>query len=495
MKAMFLGAVACLCLCAPAFGQDMPAWRGYAGNAQHIAQAPVTAQALGQVHWKTPVDLHPDVQGGTLFIHYGSPMITSSNTVVVPVKTGTSNGFRIEAHSGTDGTLVWKKKTDFIFAPHDWTPSFPAHLTAQNRLYYAGAGGTVYYRDTPDLKKGKRGQIAFFGNKNYKANAAIYDKNVMIDTPLTADDKGNIYFGFVVTGSTPLSLKSGIARIGANGKGSWISAATAAGDSNIIEVGQNCAPAISADQSTIYIGVSDGFEGYLVGLDSKTLAQKYKTTLIDPLSHDNAVIYDDSSAAPMVGPDGDIYYGVVAGSSGHNSRGWLLHFSGDLATVKTPGSFGWDDTASIVPASAVPSYTGTSSYLLMTKYNNYYGAGSGNGHNEIAIIDPNATQKDRFSSATVMKEIMTKVGPTQFPGAPAGVVYEWCINSAVVDVAGKAVIANSEDGHTYRWSLVDGSLTGVNLNVPRSEAYTPTEIGPDGTVYAINNAVLYALGN
>ncbi len=103
----------------------------------------------------------------------------------------------------------------------------------------------------------------------------------------------------------------------------------------------------------------------------------------------------------------------------------------------------------------------------MTKYNNYYGAGSGNGHNEIAIIDPDATQKDRFSTATVMKEIMTKVGPTQFPGAPAGVVYEWCINSAVVDVAGKAVIANSEDGHTYRWSLVDGSLTGVNLNLPK----------------------------
>jgi hypothetical protein len=26
------------------------------------------------------------------------------------------------------------------------------------------------------------------------------------------------------------------------------------------------------------------------------------------------------------------------------------------------------------------------------------------------------------------------------------------------------------------------------------EAYTPTVIGPDGTVYAINDAVLYAIG-
>ena len=34
----------------------------------------------------------------------------------------------------------------------------------------------------------------------------------------------------------------------------------------------------------------------------------------------------------------------------------------------------------------------------------------------------------------------------------------------------------------------------IHLNSPRPEAYTPTLIGPDGTVYAINNSTLYAVG-
>ncbi|HVV65754.1 MAG TPA: hypothetical protein VHC42_09805 [Rhizomicrobium sp.] len=492
MRSIFWGAVLCLCASAPAWAQQAPAWRGYGGNAQHTAPAPAKAQKLRKILWRTPVDLAP--QGGELFIHYASPMITASNTVLLAVKTGSDTGFQIEAHRGASGTLIWKKTTDFVFAPHDWTPSFPAHLTAQNRLYYAGAGGTVLFRDDPDLKKGAHGRMAFYGIDNYRANKAALRASVMIDSPITADDAGNIYFAFAVTGSNPLGLKSGVARIGADGKGMWVSAADAADDASIVEVAQNCAPAVSADQSTIYLAVSDGAFGYLLGLDSATLRTKYKVRLMDPGSGEDALLFDDSSASPTVGPDGDIYYGVVENPFPyHYDRGWLLHFSGDLATLKTPGSFGWDDTASVVPTSAVTSYTGSSPYLLMTKYNNYYGAG-GDGHNEIAIIDPDATQKDRFSSVTVMREIMTKVNPTQMPGEPLGVVYEWCINSAVVDASGKAVIANAEDGHTYRWDLVTGGLTSVDLNPPIGEAYTPTEIGPDGTIYAINDAVLYALG-
>ena len=94
-----------------------------------------------------------------------------------------------------------------------------------------------------------------------------------------------------------------------------------------------------------------------------------------------------------------------------------------------------------------------------------------------------------------MKAVQTILSPVHFPGAPAGARYEWCINSAVVDPADDSVIVNSEDGILYRWDLASNTLAEkIRLNRPRPEAYTPTIIGPDGTVYAINNATLYAIG-
>lgn len=491
MKPIVSAVIACLCIAASAHAQAKPAWRGHAGDAQHTAAAPRKPSKLARILWSTPVDEDPQLTGVALLRHYGSPMITGANTVLVPVKT--HDGFRIEARTGATGSEIWREETDFIPARRDLLPSFPAHLTAQNRLYLAGAGGTVYFRDDPDLERGVGGQLAFYGLSNYASDPTPYNEHVMIDTPITADEAGNIYFGFVVTGPTPLDLESGIARIGTDGTGTWIAARDVAGDDSIVEVAQNCAPAVSADQSTIYVAVSGRSVGYLVALDSATLQRTGIARLRDPSSGNDAMLFDSSSASPTVGPDGDVYYGVVENPiASHHSRGWLLHFSSDLSQQRTPGSFGWDNTVSVVPASGVPSYRGSSPYLLMSKYNNYFG--SGGGHHEIAILDPNATQRDRFSNVNVMREIKTKLNPTQVPGAAPGVVYEWCINSAAVDPKGKAVIANAEDGHAYRWDLRTDELTDLALNAPRFEAYTPTLVGPDGTVYVINDAKLYAIG-
>jgi hypothetical protein len=278
-----------------------------------------------------------------------------------------------------------------------------------------------------------------------------------------------------------------------------VSAAAAASDSAIAKVAMNSAPALSPDGATLYVAVniatgSGTQRGYLLALDSSTLATKSKVALIDPALGTSARISDDGTSSPTVGPDGDVYFGVLEGSSrSHNGRGWLLHFNATLASSRTPGSFGWDNTPSIVPRAMVPSYTGTSAYLLMVKYNNYLGAGTGDGRNRIAILDPNATQTDSFSTQQVMREVLTIQGVTpESPGSAA--VKEWCINTAAVDPLTKSVLANSEDGWLYRWDLTTNSFTQrIQLTSGIGEAYTPTAIGADGAVYAVNNAVLFSI--
>jgi hypothetical protein len=480
-----------LVLLAAAFAQT-GAWLTHSHDQQHTALSTVGSQPLSSIHWHIPVDLNPPQ--GEILIHYGSPLVTAANTVIVPVKTG-ANSFRVEAHNGATGELLWMENTGYKVPTADFTPGMGPTISG-NKLFIPDIAGRVMVRPNPDEATGSISHLYFYGEKNFNADPAAYKQNVLIDTPLTTDANGNLFFGFLALGSTPLNLQSGLARISASGEGTWVSAATLSGDSSITEVSISCAPALSPDGGILYVAVDDGTSGYLLAVNSATLALIGKVRLTDPSSGLDAWIYSGSSATPTVGPDGDVYFGVLENPfPDHNDRGWLLHYNSDLTQTKIPGSFGWDDTASIVPASLVSRYKGHSSYLLMTKYNDYCGLGTGKGHNRIAILDPNATEHDPIIPATlVMREVMTVLGPTPDPDCPGG-VREWCINTAAVDPVNKSILANSEDGNLYRWDLTTNELTqAVKLSTGIGEAYTPTLIGADGTAYAINEAVLDAVG-
>jgi hypothetical protein len=128
----------------------------------------------------------------------------------------------------------------------------------------------------------------------------------------------------------------------------------------------------------------------------------------------------------------------------------------------------------------------------MCKYNDYAGIG-GSGDNRIAILDPNAPTPDAVAQTVIMAVAESIAGPT--PDSDGAGVREWCINSAAVDPATDSVLANSEDGKLYRWNLATNSFSDVvTLTGGVGEAYTPTSVGADGTVYAINNATLFAVG-
>lgn len=419
---------------------------------------------------------------------------------MIPVKTGATDSFAFRAYSPT-GTLLWSQATDYTLPPHNWTPSCAGSLCLGNYfLVMPGAGGTLLFRSMPDNKTGTTTRDAFYGTSRYNAATSSYNSNVKICSPLMSSPNGYLYFGFRTFGATSANVKSGIARQRPwVSSGNWVSASAAAGDPGIAGPVMNCAPALSNDGKYVYIAVNSGDfgYGYLLCLNSTTLQTVGKVRLRDPGGND-ALLPDSGTASPMVGPDGDVYFGVLENPFPNNhDRGWMLHFNATLSVQKPTGAFGWDDTASVVPSTAVPSYLGNSPYLLLTKYNNYAGV-FGDGVNKVGILDPNNFQVDPITGHSVMKEVITVVGATpdsDFIGSHPNAVREWCINSAAIDPFNKCAIVNSEDGICYRWNFVTKTLDrSVVLTAGVGEAYTPTVIGPNGTSYAINNGTVFALG-
>jgi hypothetical protein len=95
-----------------------------------------------------------------------------------------------------------------------------------------------------------------------------------------------------------------------------------------------------------------------------------------------------------------------------------------------------------------------------------------------------------------MREVQTITGvtPEPQPGLPLA-VKEWCINTAAIDPFTRSAIVNSEDGVVYRWDFASNTFTQrLRLTGGIGEAYTPTVIGPDGTAYAVNDSILFAVG-
>ena len=101
----------------------------FAGNAQHTANYQPAARDLNRILWSTSIDLN---NTGT-YAHYGAPLISVSNTVVVPVKTA-GNGFQINVFNGSDGAAKYSLSTDYILPSYTWIPVYqPVLATIANR--------------------------------------------------------------------------------------------------------------------------------------------------------------------------------------------------------------------------------------------------------------------------------------------------------------------------------------------------------------------------
>src|SRR5262249_49146690 len=217
--------------------------------------------------------------------------------------------------------------------PHNWVPLMAPAITPDGRLFIPGPGGTIYYVNNPDDDGATlSGQLAFYGIENYGHDL---DGTIYVNTPLTVSSNGNLYYAFQVTGSNRLGLTNGgIVNTSPDGTSNWVTVQTASGDNNILKAAPSSALALSNDETTLYVEVKGNGRGYLLALDSSTLAQTGRVQLFDPRGG-VAGLSDDSTASPMVGPDGDVYIGILENPFPSNhDRGWMLHFSADLTQTK-----------------------------------------------------------------------------------------------------------------------------------------------------------------
>ena len=118
-----------------------PAWWGYARDAQHTATGAIASQPLRNTLWLTSVDFAPQYSSGSLLSHYGSPVVSSMNTVLVPVKTTALGGFS-RCSIGIQRYADVERVVRLCVAVTSWVPPFNITLTQANRVPIPGAGAS-----------------------------------------------------------------------------------------------------------------------------------------------------------------------------------------------------------------------------------------------------------------------------------------------------------------------------------------------------------------
>jgi outer membrane protein assembly factor BamB len=222
------------------------------------------------------------------------------------------------------------------------------------------------------------------------------------------------------------------------------------------------------------------------------------TTGVDPADNQrgSGSVNDNSTASPIVAPDGTIYLGTY--TRYNHSQGHLTRFSA-TGEFLSAYPFGWDVTP------ALWEHDGT--FSIVTKENRYTEAGTYCGSPQwcpavrvpgddegyyITQLTPELNADWRFKGTnTVSCERQPDGSLACVDDHPEG--FEWCVNALAIDVRG-VVYVNSEDGHLYAINQGGTLRERLFLQLALGAAYTPLSLGVDGKLYTQNAGHLFVVG-
>ncbi|HEV7425684.1 MAG TPA: hypothetical protein VGQ46_04900 [Thermoanaerobaculia bacterium] len=201
-------------------------------------------------------------------------------------------------------------------------------------------------------------------------------------------------------------------------------------------------------------------------------------TGIDPYTNEagSGRVHDNSTASPVVAPDGSIIYGAY--SLYNFDQGHLMHFASDGSYLGYY-PFGWDTTAAIWP------HDGT--YSIVTKENRYEFSFRSDAGYYITQLDAHLKVEWQYRNPS------RTACHAENDCDQATYGFEFCVNAPAVDMHG-TVYANAEDGILYAIGQGGILLGRLNLGAPEGSAYTPVAIDAVGRVYAEAGGHLVAVG-
>ncbi len=284
--------------------------------------------------------------------------------------------------------------------------------------------------------------------------------------------------------------------------------------------GVNAAPAVGAD-GTIYVVSRAHFNSaysYLIAVNPD-LTQRWSASLrdrlgdgcdvllppsgtqggcragarrgVDPATNEMPAgrVRDESSATPVIAPDGSILYG--AATRYNYDRGHLFHFSA-AGSFLGAYDFGWDTTP------AIYEHDGTWSVILK---DNFYPVGSycgvvgqcGEGEARYSLTSLGPDLRPEWNFENTNDQACQRMADGSILCTTSNEKFEWCVNMVAVDRDG-VVYANSEDGNVYAIDRTGAPVGRLFLKLALGAAYTPLAIGGDGQIYTQNDGTLFVLG-
>jgi len=411
---------------------------------------------------------------GDILIHYTDPKIEANGDLYVPTRDVQGGVITYGVQQISGGVEGWNFQSDYVRQPSGaWEPVFD----------FAINGGVVYVM-------GKFGCVW----ELQESDGTTLDKKCATDpidptgepiwdvSPFTIDGGGNVYW--TVRSSSSL-ITSSLIKLDPNGNITATSLSALAGVGQI--AGNNSSPAVSADDSVIYVAttLSSQSGGKLLALDATdpTLTTMlWAGSLGAAMGCPEARLNDSGTSSPIALPDG----GAAIGGWNVSPSSEGAYFSYDSSgNVRGCYRFGWDDTMGQI------TLNGTT--YLVGKHN-HYTSGSSQCNNGIdPPVNAPCYEIVLLNSVTMVKQ-WSYISTNGF---------EFCIDAPTlhktVDGSGNEtgwVTAPSESGDLYQVVLSSNppNETHFHVGAPQNAAYVPT-VSIGGPAYTINHSQVIGVGN